>query len=66
MGQKAKRLYSIKNKEETNKKYLIGWGHIDNLVSGKKAQSWLGVWGLADGINCISVKWSIYRDMSII
>ena len=42
------------NKEEKNRKYLIGWDHIVNLVWGKKAQGWLGVWGLADWIYCVS------------
>lgn len=38
----------IKNKEERTREYLTGWGHIVNLVWGEKAESWLGVWGLAD------------------
>lgn len=43
------------NKEEANRKYMIDWSHRVNLVSGEKeqgnkfrAQSWLGIWGLAD------------------
>ena len=32
MGQKAGSFYRIKNKEETNRKYLIGWGNIVKLV----------------------------------
>ena len=34
MGWKARSFYRIKNKEheETNKKYVIGWGHTLNFV----------------------------------
>lgn len=38
----------ISNKEETNRKYQIDWGHIANLIWGGKAQSGLGIRGLAD------------------
>ena len=56
MGQKARNFHKIKkkNKDETNRKYLLGWGHIVTLVGGEKAQSWLGLWGLADWTHCLS------------
>lgn len=55
-GGKAGRFYGIKkkNKEETNRKCFIGWGHVGNFVWGEKAQSWLGVWRLTIWIHCIS------------
>lgn len=56
MRQEARSFYRLKNKgwEETNRKDLIGWGHTANRVWGKKAQSWFGVWGLADWMDCVS------------
>lgn len=42
------------NKEEKNRKSLIGWGCTVNLVWGERAQSWLGVRRLVDGIHCVS------------
>ena len=48
MEWKARSFYRTKNKEKGRGKYLIGWGPIVNLVLGEKAQSWLGIWGLAD------------------
>ena len=53
--------YRINAKEEESIKYLIGCGHIVNLVGGEKgegnkdtAQGWFVVWGLSDCICCIS------------
>lgn len=40
----------IKNKEETNRKYMAG-GHIINFVWDEKAESWLGPWELADWVH---------------
>ena len=54
MRQKAGSFYRIKKKEEKNRKYPIGWGHRVYLVWGEEAQSWLGVWGLADWIYRVS------------
>lgn len=41
--------------------YLIGWGHIVNLIGSEKGegnkyrvQRWLVAWGLAEWIYCIS------------
>lgn len=50
-GLKMKSFYRIKNKEqeETN-------GHRANFLWGEKAQSWLGIWGLADGTDCVSCQ----------
>ena len=53
MGKRLDTFYRIKNEEQGNRKYLIGWSHIINLVWGEKTQSWLGLWGLADQIHCI-------------
>lgn len=62
-GQKAESFYRIKNKEQErdNRKYLIAWGPEINFVQSEKeqgnkykAQTWLGVWGLAGWIYCIS------------
>ena len=53
MGQKTGNFYRIKNKKE-NKKYLIGWSYIVNLVWGQKTESWFGIWRLADWIYCVS------------
>ena len=33
---------------------MFGWGHMVGVVWGEKAQSWLGIWGLADWIYRIS------------
>lgn len=43
MGHRAEAgsFHRIKNKEETNRKYLIGWGHRVALVWGDKTQSGL-------------------------
>ena len=56
MGSKARSYHRIKNKEQgrDKQKYLIGSGRIVRLVWGEKSQSWLGVWGLADCIYCVS------------
>ena len=48
MGQK------IKNKEEKKYIYQIGCSHIVNLACGKKVQSWLRIWEMADWVSCIS------------
>lgn len=37
-GAEDKKLYWIKNKEETDRNALIGWGHVVNLVWDEKAR----------------------------
>lgn len=37
-GAGDKKLYWIKKKEETDRNYLIGWGHIVNLVWDEKTR----------------------------
>ena len=73
MGWEPGSFCRIKSKEEKNRKYLTGWGHRVNLAWGEKeqgnkyrAQSWLGVWGLATGYTAFLVKQSIYRDIKVI
>lgn len=72
MGQNVESFYRLKNKEygreKQKKKYLIGWSHIVVLVWGEKCESYLGVWGLAVWIECISglVNWSVYWDTEVI
>ena len=53
--------WKIKNKEEKNKKNLIGWDHAFDLIWSEKqqvnscrAQRWLSVWRLAYRIYCVS------------
>lgn len=45
---------TIKNQKATNRKYPTAWGHTVNLVCAEKTESWLGIWGLADWMYCIS------------
>ena len=60
---KAETFYMIKNKEQERdkRKYLIAWGPQIDFVQSKKeqgnkyrAQSRIGVWGLADWLYCTS------------
>lgn len=55
MGKRLGSFHRItKDKEEKSRKYQIGQGHIVNFVWGEKARRWLGVWGLADWMPCVS------------
>lgn len=38
MGWRAGGFYKKKNKDEKNRKYLIGWGHTVDLAWGEKEQ----------------------------
>lgn len=49
MGQTAGNFYKIKNKWKTKNK-LIGWSYIVNLAWDQKAESWFGIWRLADRV----------------
>lgn len=63
----------INNKEEKNRKYLIGWGHIVDPIYDEKRQE-ISVEPRAGspfgdrltGYTAFLVKWSIYRDRKVI
>lgn len=55
-GKRLKKNYKIKkkSKDETNRKYLTGWGHKVTPDGHEKAWTGLGLYGLADRIHCMS------------
>lgn len=61
MGHRAEAgsFYRLKNKEETNRKYLIGWGHRVGFVRGEKTQSGLVFVDSLAEYTAFLVEWSV-------
>lgn len=67
MKQKAEIFYGIKNKEETDRKYLVGCVYTVSLVCGEKTQTWFSVWGLSGHmvLTAFLVQQNIYRNTKV-
>ena len=68
MGWEAGSFYRTKNKEQGRDKEKITdrLGSHSHFVWSQEAQSWLGVWGKADHLSCVSSQVEQCRDMEVI